>query len=265
VNGLTGRVAVVTGAGRGLGRLISGRLGQEGASVAMLSRSEGPLREAEELARRDGHHVLALPVDVGSRTAVEDAFARIADELGPAAVLVNNAQSWGDPDDPPLNVPYTPLELISDAEWEHTFRTGFGGTLNCMRAALPGMREARWGRVVNLYSPATARSSAGFAAYNCAKDAILSLTRTAAREWGTHGITVNCLAPLVIDDGMRDRMGEIPEEMREQAEAATRAMFAVFDTADPARDVAAAAAFLASDEASFITGEVVRVDGGYGL
>jgi NAD(P)-dependent dehydrogenase (short-subunit alcohol dehydrogenase family) len=265
VQGLTGRVAVITGAGRGIGRLVARRLADEGAHVALLSRSADKLREAEQLIRDTGAVAFGVVVDVADPEQVTAAFRAVTDELGPPHILVNNAQSWGDPANPRTAAPPSvPIQDVTEAEWDHTLRTGLYGTVYCMRAAYPGMRESAWGRIVNLYSPSASMAMAGNAAYNCTKAAILALSRTAAREWGKDGINVNCVSPIVTDDGMRNRFDRIRDPAaRAAAEEKFWGRLAVRANADAQRDVPAAVAYLASEEASFITGTVLSVDGGY--
>lgn len=176
MQGLEGRVAVVTGAGRGIGRLISRRFASEGAKVALLSRGEGPLREVEAELRDAGAKVAAIALDVADRAQVDSAFAQVRAELGAPQILVNCAQSWGSPDVLQRDMSYRPLEDVVDREWDHTLKTGLMGSLYCMVAALPSMRAAGWGRVINFYSPMAAQAAPLLGPYNCAKAAILALT-----------------------------------------------------------------------------------------
>lgn len=260
---LAGRVAVVTGAGRGIGRLIALRFAEEGASVVLISRSEAPLRATEAELHELDVPVLAMCADVSDQAQVDASFQRATDELGPPLVVVNNAQSWGRPDSPPLDPEFTAVQELSDEEWDHTLRTGLYGTLHCMRAAYPAMRAASWGRIINIYSPVAAQARPGFAAYTCTKAAILALSRTAAREWGKDGITVNCLSPLVVDDGQRNRLDAIKDrDRRARAKEHYKSKLAVNDAGEPRRDVAAAAAYLAAEEAGYVTGAVLPADGG---
>jgi NAD(P)-dependent dehydrogenase (short-subunit alcohol dehydrogenase family) len=128
------------------------------------------------------------------------------------------------------------------------------------------MKAQGWGRVINLYSPAAQLAMPGRAAYNCAKEAILSLTRTAAREWVRHGITVNCITPAIVDDAMRHRLDGIPDpEERQQAEQAAARPIPMGRFGDAEQDAGGVAAFLASDQARFVTGLSLRVDGGLAI
>ena len=263
---LSDRVAVVTGAGRGIGRLIASRFAREGARVALLSRSEGPLRATEAEIRASGAEVVGVVTDVADRGQVEAAFGRVTDDLGPPVIVVNCAQSWGLPDNPPVDVPHTPLERISDAEWVHTFHSGLMGSFYCMIAAFPSMRARGWGRIINFSSPMAAQVVPGFAAYSATKAAIVSLTKTAAREWGRYGITANCLSPIVIDDGQRNRLTAIQDDgERQRAEDRLSATLCVPRDVDSAEGVLATALFLASDNSAFITGSLVEANGGFSL
>lgn len=264
--GLEGRVAVVTGAGRGIGRLVARRFAAEGATVALLSRGEEALRAVERELRDSGADVVGIVMDVADRQQVERAFEQIVKELGPPQILVNCAHSWGSAENLRRDMSLVPLESFVDEEWDHALRTGLMGCLYSMVAALPSMRSAGWGRIVNFYSPMAAQALPNLGSYNCTKAAVLALTQTAAREWGKNGITVNCISPSVADDGTRSWFDAIEDEtLRAAAEEAYWNRLLVNREANPARDVAATVTFLCSNESSFITGQVLSVDGGLSL
>jgi NAD(P)-dependent dehydrogenase (short-subunit alcohol dehydrogenase family) len=190
---LAGRTAIVTGAGRGLGRAIAELFAREGARVVIASHSAEGCASAVEAIEAAGGTAIAKPTDVGVKSEVVD-MVGFAETYGSLEVLVNNAQSWGTPDEPTgLPVP-TPLESFDDAELDWTFDTGFRGTFWAMQAAFPHMRE-RGGRIINFASWYGATGKAGTVGYNITKEAVRSLSRTAAREWGRHAITVNVVVP----------------------------------------------------------------------
>ena len=175
---------------------------------------------------------------------------------GSLDILVNNAQSWGTRDQPTgLPVP-APLESFDDAELDWTFDTGFRGTFWAMQAAFPHMRE-RGGRIINFASMYGMIGNAGTVGYNITKEAVRGLTRTAAREWGRYAITVNVVAPTAKTDAADNIERADPEAM-----AAAVAAIPAGRLGDPHLDIAPAVLFLATDDARYITGQTLGVDGG---
>lgn len=237
------RVALVTGASRGIGRAIARRLAREGFDVAITYSSDAEgAGETERLARaeRAGARILALQADVRDVAAVEGAFTRIAEELGPVAVLVNNAGVRRDG----LAV------RLSDEQWTETIDANLTGAFNCTRAALNGMLRGRWGRVVMVSSVTGMHGNPGQAAYGASKAGLIGLARTLAKEYARKGITVNAVAPGPVEtamtEGLVDKIvADVP-----------------VGRAGTPEEVAAAVGFLVSDEAAYVTGVVLPVDGG---
>jgi len=253
---LAGRTAIVTGAGRGLGRAIAELYAREGARVVIASRSAAGCASAVEAIEAAGGSAIAKPTDVGVKSEVVEMVVFAVETYGSLDILVNNAQSWGTRDEPAgLPVP-TPLELFDDAELDWTFDTGFRGTFWAMQAAFPHMRD-RGGRIINFASWYGAIGNAGTVGYNITKEAVRSLTRTAAREWGRHAITVNVVEPAAKTDAA-DKI----ERANPEAMAAAVAAIPMARLGDPNLDIAPAVLFLASDDARFITGQTLGVDGG---
>jgi len=185
---LTGRTAIVTGAGRGLGRAIVELFGREGARVVVASRSAHRCAAAVEAIEAAGGTAIAKPTNIGIKSDVVDLVRFAVETYGSLDILVNNAQSWGTRDQPTgMPVP-TPLESFDEAELDWTFDTGFRGTFWAMQAAFPHMRE-RGGRIINLASMYGMIRNAGTVGYNVTKEAVRALTRTAAREWARYAIT----------------------------------------------------------------------------
>lgn len=239
----TGRRALVTGGGRGIGEGICRRLAAEGAEVVVASRTLAP---AEELAAEIGGH--AVQVDVGD---IEAAQAAVRD-AGRLDVLVNNAGF----DDFGYFTETTP------ERWHALLSTNVIGTFACTQAALPAMQEARYGRVVNIGSEAGRLGSKGNAVYAATKGALHSFTKSLARENARYGITVNTVAVGPVDTPLLDQTRALPngEAMVEAMKAGT--LVGRLGTLD---EIAAGVAFFAAEEASFVTGENLGISGGMGV
>ena len=241
---LEGRRALVTGGGRGIGAGIATRLAEEGAEVMIASRT---LDVAEEVAAAIGAR--AVQVDVAD---VEAAQAMVRD-AGPLDVLVNTAGF----DDPGFFGDTTP------ERWRRLLDTNLLGLFGCTQAALPPMQEAGYGRIVNIGSEAGRIGSKGNAVYAATKAGIIGFTKSIARENARYGITANTLAVGPIDTPLTEKVraiGELGEKMVAAMKAGT-----LVGRLGTLEEVAAAAAFLASEEASFVTGETLGVSGGMGL
>src|ERR687887_2552316 len=247
---LDGRVAFLTGAGRGMGGAAAAKLAAEGAAVAVTDVDLGP---AEDIARQidsAGRRAVAIPVDVTDREQVEAATARAARELGRLDILVAVAGITRD------NL----LFKMSDEEWDGVIDTHLKGSFYAARATQKFMVEQRYGKMV-FTSSTSALGNRGQANYSTAKAGLQGLTRTLAIELGPFGINVNAVAPGFIETRMTqataERMGADPEERKKDAAARTP----VRRTGVP-EDVANVIAFLVSDESSFVSGQIIYVAGG---
>lgn len=230
VDGLADRVAVVTGAGRGIGQRIAEVLYGNGAKVAAL-----------DLAAPDHEGILGIACDVSDEPAIDAAFERIENDLGTVSVLVLNAGIY----------PIVPFEETTRELWDKTIAINLTGAFLCARRALPGMREQGYGRIVGIGSSAgKAGGKRSVAAYAASKAGVMTLMKSIANEYAKHGITANALAPALIDTPMiadtRDLVDLIPVGR--------------FGTVD---EVASLVAFLASEHAGYITGEVTDINGGF--
>lgn len=252
---LVGRVAVVTGGGRGVGRACALELARRGASVAVLSRTaEQVLRVAEEV-QAAGSPGLAVPCDVTQRAQVEEAVQLVRSRLGPVTVLVAAAGVARG----------SPFLETSDEDWEEHLRTNVTGAFYAIRAALPDMLEAGWGRVVAVASIASKVGSRYTAAYTASKHALLGLVRCVAVEFADRGITANAACPGYLDTDMTEanvrriaaRTGRPPEEVRRMLER-TSPQGRLFTP----EEVASLAGYLCSEAAAGINGQGIVLDGG---
>lgn len=243
---LDGKVAIVTGAGQGVGRGIALALAAEGARVVVVGRTlEKCERTAAEIAARGGA-ALALSCHVGRREEVDATVARIIAEYGGVDILVNNAHT---------SRPMVPFEETTDKDMAIAFQ-GFHGAFFFMQACFPHLRESK-GKVFNLGSSAGIRGDVGFTSYAAAKEAIRAMSRVAAREWGAHGITVNVVCPFSESPGIDYMIENVPGFVDElTAETMLKRL------GSSELDVGRTVAFLASEGGSYITGQTINIDGG---
>jgi 3-oxoacyl-[acyl-carrier protein] reductase len=245
------RVAVITGAARGIGFGIAQRFASEGASIAILDLDETAAQEAaDRLPTVDGARAVGVGCDVVDSAAAEAAVQRVVDELGGIHILVNNAGVTRD------NL----LFKMTEEDWDLVMGVHLKGAFNMTKAAQSRFVEQKYGKILNL-SSVSALGNRGQANYSAAKMGVQGLTRTLGIELGPFGITANAIAPGFIATEMTDatarRLKMEPEELQRLNAEATP----VRRVGQP-EDIAAAAAFLCSDEASFITGQTLYVDGG---
>ncbi|MFE2938148.1 3-oxoacyl-ACP reductase FabG [Streptomyces sp. NPDC059255] len=242
---LAGRTAVITGSARGLGAATALRLAREGAAVVVTDIDEEGARATAAAITALGHRAVAVRADITSGPDVDTLVAAANDAFGPVHILVNNA---GFPRD-------TFLTRMTDAEWDSVIEVILKGSFLVTRAVMPQLIEGRWGRVVNI-SSRSHFGTAGQANYSTAKAGILGFTRALAAEQGRYGITVNAVAPGFMETEAVLAL-DAYERLRDRAVAAQ-------PLRRPGRpeDIADAVAFLASERASFITGETLHVTGG---
>ena len=245
---LGGRVAIVTGAGQGIGRGIAVVFAREGARVCVAElKAHRCERTADEIVAAGGE-AFAHATDVGDKVSVEAMVAETVRRWGTVDVLVNNAHGFG---------ARAMLEEIPDEQFDLSWRTGVKGTWWAMCAARPFMAQKGWGRIVNFVSLAAERGHPGLGEYGAAKAGIAALTRSAAREWGRLGITVNAIAPAAWTKRGQDYAARDPDGFKKQMEHR-----AIGRLGDPEKDIAPVALFLATDDSQYVTGHVFHVDGG---
>jgi NAD(P)-dependent dehydrogenase (short-subunit alcohol dehydrogenase family) len=251
---LDGKTAIVTGAGRGIGRAIAIRYAAEGARVVVASRTAATVDTAVHEIQAAGGEALGITCDVCHEAQIQSMMKRTVATYGRIDILVNNAHGFGTAGTPAPYPVNTPLEAISDAEWDLQLRVGLMGTLWCMRAAFPHMKTSG-GKIINFGSLAGQRGQTGTAPYNVSKEAIRALSRTAAREWAKYRINVNVINPAAQTDALTASQNANPA--RESARHTPLGRIG-----DPLADIAPVALFLASSDSDFVTGMTMMADGG---
>jgi len=241
---LSGKVAIVTGSARGIGREIALRLAEAGANIVISDIADAePV--AEEI-KKMGRQSLAVTVDVSSASDVAGLVEKAIEKFGRIDILVNNAGIARD----------QLLMRMSDEDWEAVLNVNLKSVFLCTRAVLRHMVKQRWGRIISISSIVGIVGNPGQANYASAKAGIIGFTKTIAREVGSRGITANAIAPGFIVSRMTEQLSE-----EQKGEMLKRIPLGSLGTP---RDVAEAVAFLASEEARYITGQVLGVDGGLG-
>ena len=240
-----GRVAIVTGGGRGIGRAIAVRLAEEGANLAVSYRSnDDAAEETAESVREAGAMCELFKGDVSSPADVEALLKGVSEAYGRVDILVNNAGITRD------NL----IMRMKEDEFDEVLRTNLKGTYLCTRAALRPMVRARWGRILNVSSVVGLVGNAGQANYAASKAGIIGFTKSVAREVAQRGITVNAVAPGYVETELT---GSLPEDVKAQIrDQVPMGRFGV------AEEVAEAVAFLAGEGAGYVTGQTIAVDGG---
>lgn len=242
---LSGKVALVTGGGRGIGRAVSLRLAEMGAMVLVnyVSGADAANQTVAEI-KEAGGDARAVQFDVAVSSEVQDAFKQIVSEFGRVDVLVSNAGITRD----------GLLATMAEDSWDAVMDTNLKGSFNCIKAACRPMMKKRWGRIIVISSVIGFSGNAGQANYAAAKAGLIGLVRSMARELASRGITVNCVAPGYIDT---DMTSELPDAVKDSILAGIP-----LGVLGEARDVAGAVGFLATEDARYVTGQTLHVNGG---
>ncbi|WP_221793279.1 SDR family NAD(P)-dependent oxidoreductase [Aquisediminimonas sediminicola] len=254
---LAGKIALVTGAGRGIGRAIALAYGKAGAKVAVISRTPATVEAVAQEIRAAGGEAIGIACDVGQRDQVFAAVQQTVDRFGGLHIVVNNAQGFGTEAAPQPSTVFVACEDTNEDEWEYTFRTGATASLWFMKAAFPHMKQAGYGRIINFASSSGQIGFEGNTCYNTTKEAIRALSRTAAREWGQHGITVN-----IINPALETRAFDAWKSARPDFVEALKEKIPVRRLGDPERDAGPLAVFIAGEGAGYMTGQTFMLEGG---
>ena len=241
---MNNRIAFVTGASRGIGRACALALAAAGARVALAARNVPKLEEVPAEIRGAGREAFVVEIDLSSADSIREALSKTAKEFGPVSILVNNAGITKDG---------LALRMKKD-DWDAVVRTNLSGSFFAMQQVLQGMMRERWGRIINITSVVGEMGNVGQANYVASKAGLIGLTKAMALEMASRNITVNAVAPGFIET---DMTGVLSDEVKQQLLARTP-----LKRMGTPEDVAAAVRFLASEEAGYITGHVLDVNGG---
>jgi 2-hydroxycyclohexanecarboxyl-CoA dehydrogenase len=247
---VTKKVALVTGAAAGIGAACAIRLARDGASVGVLDLDAARCQATVDAIVKAGGHAVALGADISDRATVIAAMTKLHTVFGPIGILVNNAAITG----------FTPFLELSDAEWERVLKVNLTGAFIVTQLALPDMIAAKWGRIINIASSAAQSGAKYMAPYASSKGGMIALTKSLALEFGPDGITANVIPPRFITGTIMSERS-FADQKQPIAREALAAAGPICREGRP-EDIAGAVAWLASDDASYVTGQIISVNGG---
>ena len=245
---LGGNVAIVTGAGRGIGKGIALAFAKEGAKLVIADVNAKTCKEVTEEIRQLGKEALGVVCNVGDEEQVKRMVEEAVMNFGPVDILVNNAQGF---------VQRVPVEEVEDEHWDKCLQEGVKATWYCCKAVFPHMR-GRGGKIINIGSAAGLMGMEGMAVYGATKEAIRAFSRTAAREWGKYKINVNVILPHALTPASIGFQQRYPEQYQKELEENPLRRWG----GDPEKDIGRVAVFLASEDSDYMTGQSLFVDGG---
>ena len=244
---LNGRVAIVTGGARGIGKSIATQLALSGANVVIADVAEEMAKSTAEEVSQKGSEAISIGVDVSSLSSVEEMVKKTLDKFGRIDILINNAGVTRD----------ALVMRMKEEDWDLVLDINLKGAFNCIKMVSPVMMKQRTGKIVNIASIVGINGNVGQANYSASKGGLIALTKTCAKELASRQINVNAVAPGFIQTSMTERLSvEVKEKLSSQ--------IPLGKIGNP-EDVASAVLFLVSEKSSYITGEVIRVDGGMGM
>jgi len=243
---LKNKVAIVTGGARGIGKAICLRLAREGAKIVIFDlMNELALKVAEEI-KEGGGESLIIPVDVSSLCSVEQAVEKVIDKFKRVDILVNNAGITKD----------KLILRMKEEDWDKVIQVNLKGAFNCLKIVLKFMSRQRYGRIVNISSVIGLRGNVGQANYAASKAGLIALTKSAAKEFAKRGITVNAIAPGFIQTSMTQELLNTRKDLLDQIP---------MERVGKPEEVAGLVSYLVSEDAAYITGETIRIDGGMSM
>ena len=245
---MSGRVAVVTGAASGIGLGVARRLAEDDHAVALLDLDGDGVRQAVNDLQAKGRRVRGHAVDVADRVALERVYVSVREELGPVTIVVTSAGIEA----------FDPVLDITPEKWDRLIAVNLTGTFTCLQLAVPDMVAAGWGRIVTISSSSAQSGAPNMAHYVASKGGVIGLTKAFARELARHGITANTIPPTIVDTPMArkgEANGDVPP-------VETMAKMVPLGRAGTPDDIASACSYLCTEEAGYITGQIIGVNGG---
>ena len=241
---LNDKVVIITGASQGIGRTMATVFAESGANVICVARSEDKIKELSSEIENKGGRAIPIACDIGDGSAFSNTIKSVVDQFGKLDILINNAGITRD----------ALLMRMNESQWDEVIQTNLKGAFFGMKAAIKPMMKNKFGRIINITSIVGLTGNPGQANYAASKAGLIGMTQSIAKEVGSRGITVNCIAPGWIDT-------EMTEELPENSKRDLLDRIPIGKIGKP-ENIAHAAVFLASDEASYITGQTITVDGG---